>query len=306
MEVCNTMDLVIMAAGMGSRFGGLKQMEPINEDNQFIIDYSIYDAVRAGVDRVVFIIKEENYHAFRETVGARVEKVVETEYVFQRLECLPHGFKVPKCRVKPWGTAHAILSCRQTVHGDFIVINADDFYGYDAFKTVADFLKNKKSEHEFAIVGYRVKNTLTNNGAVKRAVCVQSNGYLETLIESSIEEKNGKIYAEPLSGAEGFEVEPNAPVSMNMFGFTQDVFRYLETRFKTFLIEEMMDNPEKCEFLIPDVVSEMIGGELVTVKVLDTSSVWHGVTYKEDKEEVVSAIKALVDKGEYPQHLWEE
>ncbi len=299
------MDLVIMAAGMGSRFGGLKQMEPINEDNQFIIDYSIFDAIRAGIDRVVFIIKEENYHAFKETIGNRVEKFIETEYVFQRLECMPHGFKVPKCRVKPWGTAHAILSCRQTVHGDFIVINADDFYGYDAFKTVADFLRNKKSENEFAVAGYKVKNTLTSNGAVKRGVCAVENGYLQDLVESSIEEKNGKYIATPLSGGAEVEIDGDAPVSMNMFGFTQEIFRYLEKRFKSFLMEEMMENPEKCEFLIPTVVAEMIGGELATVKVLETTAVWHGVTYKEDKEEVVSSIAKLVEKGEYPKHLWE-
>ncbi len=298
------MDLVIMAAGMGSRFGGLKQMEPINEDNQFIIDYSIYDAIRAGIDRVVFIIKEENYHAFKETVGNRVEKYIETEYVFQRLDCMPHGFKVPKCRVKPWGTAHAILSCRQTVHGDFIVINADDFYGYDAFKVVADFLRNKKSDKEFALAGYKVKNTLTSNGAVKRGVCTVENGYLDDIIESSIEERDGKFFAAPLNGMPEFEVEGDAPVSMNMFGFTQEIFRYLEKRFKSFLIEEMMDNPEKCEFLIPSVVAEMIGGELATVKVLDTSAVWHGVTYKEDKEDLVGSIAQLVESGEYPKHLW--
>ena len=299
------MDLVIMAAGMGSRFGGLKQVEPINEDNNFIIDYSIYDAIRAGVDRVVFIIKEENYHSFKETIGSRVEKFIETEYVFQRLDCMPHGFKVPKCRVKPWGTAHAILSCRQTVHGDFIVINADDFYGFDAFKVVADFLRNKRNEKEFAIVGYKVKNTLTSNGAVKRGVCTEKNGYLEDIIESSIEERDGKFYAAPLNGMPEFEVDGDAPVSMNMFGFTQEIFRYLEKRFKSFLIEEMMDNPEKCEFLIPSVVAEMIGGELATVKVLDTSAVWHGVTYKEDKEDLVKSIASLVESGEYPKHLWE-
>lgn len=300
------MDLVIMAAGMGSRFGGLKQVEPIDNDNNFIIDYSIYDAIRAGVDRVVFIIKEENYHSFRETIGSRVEKFVETEYVFQRLDSMPYGFKVPKCRVKPWGTAHAILSCRQTVHGDFIVINADDFYGYDAFRTVAEFLKNKTNEHEFAIVGYKVKNTLTSNGSVKRGVCVVNDGLLEDIIESSIEEKDGKFIASPLSGAEEFEVSGDAPVSMNMFGFTQDIFRYLEKRFKSFLVEEMMDNPEKCEFLIPNVVAEMIGGELVTVKVLDTTAVWHGVTYKEDKAELVDALSSLVESGEYPKHLWSQ
>ena len=300
------MDLVIMAAGMGSRFGGLKQVEPINEDNNFIIDYSIYDAIRAGVDRVVFIIKEENYHSFRETIGKRVEKYIETEYVFQRLESMPHGFKVPKCRVKPWGTAHAILCCRQTVHDDFIVINADDFYGYDAFRVVAEFLRNKKGENEFAVVGYKVKNTLTANGAVKRGVCSLKDGYLEDIVESSIEQRDGKFYAAPLNGSNEFEVEGDAPVSLNMFGFTQEIFRYLEKRFKSFLVEEMMDNPEKCEFLIPSVVAEMIGGELATVKVLDTSAVWHGVTYKEDKEELVKALADLVENGEYPKHLWEK
>lgn len=299
------MELVIMAAGMGSRFGGLKQIEPINKYDEFIIDYSIYDAIRVGFDKVVFIIKEENYDVFRETVGKRVEKQISVEYVFQRLEDIPAGFSVPGGRVKPWGTAHAILCCKHSVHNNFVIINADDFYGKNAFEVIGNALKNSLSENAFYLAGYRVKNTLTDNGAVKRGVCNVENGYLTKIVECSIESNNGKIIACPLNGAESFEVKPESPVSMNMFGFTPMIFNYLEKRFVQFLSNlKYSKDPLKAEFLIPDIVDEMVEHNIATVKVLDTTAVWHGVTYKEDKEEVVNAIADLVKAGEYPEKLW--
>lgn len=298
------MELVIMAAGMGSRFGGLKQIEPINDDNEFIIDYSIYDAIKAGFDKIVFVIKEENYDLFRETVGKRVEKQICVEYVFQKLNDLPTGFSVPEGREKPWGTAQAILCCRHAVHNNFAIINADDFYGRDAFVVMVNYLKSVKDDKSFALAGYRVENTLTENGAVKRGVCTEKNGYLESIIESSIEKFGNKIVASPLNGSPAFEVDGSQPVSMNMFGFSPMIFNYLEKRFVQFMMGEVAKNPLKCEYLIPDVVGEIVSHDIATVKILDTTAVWHGVTYKEDKEEVVNSIASLVKSGEYPKHLW--
>ncbi len=298
------MELVIMAAGMGSRFGGLKQIEPINEDNEFIIDYSIFDAIRAGFDKIVFVIKEENYEIFRDTVGRRVEKQIPVEYVFQRLENVPSGFTVPEGRIKPWGTAHAILSCKEAVRNDFAIINADDFYGKESFEVVGKFLDGNHKENEFCLAGFKVKNTLTDNGAVKRGACKVEGNKLKSIIECSMEKNGEQIIATPLSGGEPIIVQPDDPVSMNIYGFSPIIFEYLEKRFKDFLETEVPKNPEKSEFLIPDIVAEMIEKGMATVTVLNTSAVWHGVTYKEDKPEVVNSIKALVEGGVYPKHLW--
>lgn len=301
------MDLVIMAAGMGSRFGGLKQIEPINDNGEFIIDYSIYDAIKAGFDKVIFVIKEENYEIFRETVGKRVEKRIDVEYVFQRLEDIPDGYEVPEGRVKPWGTAHAILACKYAVKNNFAIINADDFYGYDAFKVTADFLSHNKDMSSYSLAGYKVKNTLTENGSVKRGVCESKHGYLRNIVESSIEQTPNGIIASPLDGSESFEVDGDQIVSMNMFGFTPALFNYLEKRFVFFMEKvKTSKNPQKEEFLIPDIVAEQIHKGNASVKILNTSAVWHGVTYKEDKEGVVNAIKELTEKGEYPKNLWGE
>ena len=300
------MTLVIMAAGMGSRFGGLKQIEPIDEYGNFIIDYSIYDAIKVGFSKVVFIIKKENYDIFRETVGSRVEKYIDVEYVFQELDKLPLGYSVPEGRVKPWGTGHAILCCKDAVKENFAIINSDDFYGRDAFRVIAEFLKNNHDDgnvSRYAMAGYMVKNTLTENGSVKRGVCQAENGYLTKLVESSIERKDGKLIATPLEGGEDFEVMPDDLVSMNMFGFTPKMFESLSEGFSIFL-DRHKDDREKCEYLIPSVVFEDISKGKATVEVLKTSAVWQGITYREDKDKVVREIKALVDNGEYPQGLW--
>ena len=297
------MTLVIMAAGMGSRFGGLKQIEPIDEYGNFIIDYSIYDAIKVGFTKVVFIIKRENYDIFRETVGKRVEKNIEVEYVFQELSALPEGYSVPEGREKPWGTGHAILCAKDAVHENFAIINADDFYGRDAFRVIAEFLKNNNDESKYALAGYKVCNTLSETGSVKRGVCEVKDGYLTKLIESSIDRKDGKLIASPLEGGDDFEVSGEDTVSMNMFGFNPSIFKCLEEGFPKFL-DNNKDNPLKCEYLIPTIVFDAINNGEVTVEVLKTSAIWQGITYKEDKEKVVKEIKSLVDNGEYIPGLW--
>ena len=300
------MTLVIMAAGMGSRFGGLKQIEPIDEYGNFIIDYSIYDAIKEGFTKVVFIIKKENYDIFRETVGKRVENHIEVEYVFQELDNLPDGYSVPEGRVKPWGTAHAILCCKDVVKENFAIINSDDFYGRDAFRVIAEFLSRDNSDsmyQEYAMAGYKVKNTLTENGSVKRGVCDIEGKYLTKLIESKIEYIDDVLTASPLEGGEDFPVFEEDVVSMNMFGFTPGLFDYLDAKFPAFL-DSHKEDITTCEYLIPSLVFDQIEEKIARVEVLKTDAVWQGITYKEDKEKVVAGIKALVDNGEYTPGLW--
>ena len=300
------MDLVILAAGMGSRFGGLKQIEPIDEYGNFIIDYSIYDAKKAGFDKVIFIIKEENLEIFKETVGKRVEKYINVEYAFQRLEDVPAGVVLPKDRVKPLGTAQAILAAKNLVSDKFIIINSDDYYGSDAFKVAADYLNSLKpgSKNVYGNIGYMAKNTITENGSVKRGVLFfDKNNKLEKLVESKIEKVNGKLQATPLDDETNTQViADDTLVSMNMFAFTSDIMDYLEKGYKPFF-EANKDNLKSCEYLIPTVVSDLIEAGIATCDILSTTSVWYGVTYKEDKDFVVSSLKKLVDNGEYPKGL---
>ena len=300
------MTLVILAAGMGSRFGGLKQIEPIDEYGHFIIDYSIYDAIREGFTKVVFIIKRENYDIFRETIGKRIEKKIEVEYVFQEIDNLPEGYSVPEGRIKPWGTAHAILCAKDKVDENFAIINADDFYGRDAYHVISKFMKNNNTHDNilrYAMAGYKVKNTLTENGSVKRGVCEEENGYLTNIIECKVEKVDSEIIATPLEGGNSFKVLEDAPVSMNMFAFTKDIFKYLEEGFPLFL-DKHKEDIDTCEYLIPSVVFEEIENKIATVEVLKTNAIWQGITYKEDKEKVVKEIKRLVDNNEYPKDLW--
>ncbi len=294
------MTLVIMAAGMGSRFGGLKQIEPMDEYGNFIIDYSIYDAIKAGYNKVVFIIKKENYDIFRETIGKRIENKIKVEYVFQELTNLPKGYSVPEERVKPYGTAHAILCAKDKVNESFTIINSDDFYGLDAYIKASSFIKENKNN--YAIIGYKVKNTITENGNVKRGVCKIENGFVTQLIESEIEYKNGKYIAYPLDGSTSFEINEDTIVSMNMFTFTPKIFAYLEKEFPIFL--DKNNNNLKSEFLIPDLVFKQIKMENIKVEVIETDARWLGVTYKEDKENVVASLRKLVDNGEYKKGLW--
>lgn len=299
--------LVILAAGMGSRFGGLKQIAPLGPNGEFIIDYSVYDAIKAGFNKIVFLIKEENYDIFKETIGARVEPHIKVEYCFQKNDNVPIFKEELKERTKPLGTAHAILCCKDKVKEPFMMINADDFYGRDAFEKGAEFLRNAKNKkpYTYGMVGYLVKNTMTENGSVKRGVCEVKDNYLTKIIESSIEKKDNKIIATPLNESEPFEVEENDTVSMNMLLFTPSIFKYIKDNFKYFL-ESNKNNLEKCEYLIPDILFKSIEEEYATVEVLKTTATWYGVTYKEDAEGVKTSLKELVDKKEYPQHLWKK
>ena len=299
--------LVILAAGMGSRFGGLKQITPMGPNDEFIIDYSVYDAIRAGFNKIVFLIKEENYELFKETIGKRVEPHINVEYCFQDNKNLPEGYKVPEDRVKPLGTAHALLCCKDKVHEPFAMINADDFYGRDAYEKAAEFLKTVTEEkpYSYGLVGYQAQNTLSKNGAAKRGVCKVENDYLKEIIESEVEETNGIITAKPLNGDPSFEINGTDTVSMNMLLFTPSIFDYIAEKFPEFL-DNNKDNIMKCEYLIPDVLFDAIKNNYATTKVIKTTATWYGVTYKEDTDEVKTAIKELVNNNEYPNNLWEE
>lgn len=298
------MQLVILAAGMGSRFGGLKQMEKMDEAGNFLLDYSVYDAKRAGFDSVIFIIKKEFFEAFRDSIGKRVEKLIKVEYAFQQLDDLPEGFKVPEGREKPWGTAHAIYAARDLIKEDFIIINGDDFYGRETYEVAYKYLASlpKGSEGKYANVAFKVCNTMTENGAVKRGVAFQKDGYLTKLVESSIEKVGDKIISSPLDGSTPFEVKPDDLVSMNLFAFNKDLIKRLEEKFPLWLKENI--NVPKSEFLIPTVVDELVHEGKATLKLLETSSVWFGVTYKEDKPGVVKALNELVSKGVYKKGLY--
>ena len=302
--------LVVMAAGMGSRYGGLKQIDPGDKQGHIIMDFSIYDAVKAGFEKVVFIIKRENEADFKAAIGDRMSKVIEVEYVFQDLHNLPEGYEVPEGRVKPWGTGHAILSCLGTVDAPFAVINADDYYGSHAFQMIYDYLTSHEDDekYRYTMVGYVLENTLTENGHVARGVCVtDENGYLQEINERTHIEKRGDetAYTED-DGATWTVIPEGSIVSMNMWGFSQSILKELKDRFAKFLDENLEGNPMKCEYFLPFVVDELLGEDKATVQVLKSLDKWYGVTYKEDKPVVVAAIQALKDSGLYPEKLWEE
>ena len=294
--------LVILAAGMGSRFGGLKQIEPLGPHGEFIIDYSIYDAIQAGFSKVVFIIKEENYQIFRDTIGKRIEGKIPVEYVFQDIKNIPEGLKIPTDRTKPWGTAHAILSCKDVVNTNFVMINADDFYGRLAYMKMRDFFDKTNDSNCYSMVAFKVANTITENGSVKRGVCESYDNYLTKIVESSISKVNNEIIAIPLDSNESYVIKPDTLVSMNFFGFSPKIFETLEQGIITFF-EKNKDKLLKCEYLIPDVIFEEIKKDK-KVYVMDSSDKWLGVTYKEDKEFVVNEVAKLIEKGVYPNDLW--
>lgn len=303
--------LVVMAAGMGSRYGGLKQIDPIDREGHIIIDFSIYDAVKAGFEKVVFIIKKENEADFKEAIGDRLSRQIEVAYVYQDLHNLPGGYEVPEGRVKPWGTGHAVLSCIGEVDGPFAVINADDYYGSHAFQMAYDFLSENQEEstpYQYMMVGYKLENTLTDNGHVARGVCVtDEKDYLVEINERTHIEKRegGAAYTED-DGATWVEIPEGSTVSMNMWGFSASILNELKDRFAKFLDENLEKNPLKCEYFLPFVVDELLGEKKATVKVLKSMDKWYGVTYKEDKPVVVEAIQRLKDQGLYPEKLWEE
>ena len=296
------MELLIMAAGMGSRFGGLKQIAPFGPNDEFIIDYSIYDAIKAGFTKVVFIIKEENYEIFKETIGARVEPHIPVEYVFQKIDNVPTFVDIPKDRVKPWGTAQAIYCAKDAIGESFAVINADDFYGRDAFMVAKDFIKNSEGR-SYATVGYEAIKTMTENGSVKRGVISTIDGHLDSITESSIIKDGDRVRCTPLNGLDDFMIDYDSLVSMNMLVFDPSIFAYIEEKMPVFF-KENENKLDKCEFLIPDVLDQANKESYAKVKVLHTDATWHGVTYKEDTDSVRDSIKKLVEDGEYPNHLW--
>lgn len=305
MDVKNRpLTLVVMAAGMGSRYGGLKQIDPVDDAGHIIMDFSVYDAILAGFERVIFIIKKENEQLFREAIGDRISGQIPVTYVHQELSNIPELFSVPDGRQKPWGTGHAVLSCRDVLDGPFAVINADDFYGRQAFALAAEFLKNQNQEgekHHFMMVGYRLGNTLTENGHVSRGICVMDQeGYLQGIHERIRIEKRGggAAYTED-DGKTWQELAPDTIVSMNMWGFTGGLLEELEKRFTVFLEKNLPENPVKCEFFLPFAVDEMLQEGLADVKVLPTEDQWFGVTYKEDKPKVVESIRRMEEEGRY-------
>ena len=297
--------LVIMAAGMGSRFGGLKQMTPVDEEGHFIIDFSLYDAYRAGFRRVAFIIKREIEQTFRETIGARMEKWFHVDYVYQELDRLPEGFAVPEGRRKPWGTAHAVACCRGVVEGPFAVINSDDFYGRGAYEAIYRFLTENKAPHHYAMLGYQLRNTVTEFGSVARGVCHVQDGMLLDITERTKIFKRGQDAAYTEDGETFVPLSGDTQVSMNFWGFTPEILDEIWNAFPAFLAENLPVNPEKCEFYLPTFVGSRLAEKKVSVRVLPCMETWHGVTYKEDLDSVKSAIGALKREGKYPARLWE-
>ena len=293
---------------MGSRYGGLKQLDPMTDAGNFIIDFSLYDAIRAGFDKVVFIIKEENLELFRETIGARIEERISVEYAFQRGDDLPAGFSLPEGRVKPWGTGHAIYCVRNLVKENFAVINADDYYGRDTFLQLARHLRTASNEGGRAhhcMVGFALGNTLTENGTVSRGQCeVDADGMLISVTERTKIAKKETCAAYLCDDGETWTDIPfDTIVSMNCWGFTPDIFADLEREFSEFL-KNLGSNPLKAEFYLPSAVDEQQKSGVCDVKVYPTTSLWQGVTYPEDKERVKKAIRSLIDAGEYPEDLW--
>lgn len=295
--------LLILAAGMGSRFGGLKQVEPVGPNGEAIIDYTIYDAIQAGFGKVVFIIRESFAEAFKEKFDAKLGGKIKVDYVFQELDNLPEGFELPEGREKPWGTAHAILVAKDVIKEPFCAINADDFYGTNAYKIMADYLTTSTNENEYAMVGYQLKNTLSNHGSVSRGICtVDENKNLVKIVETTKIFKKGNAALSVEEDGSETPMTGNESASMNFWGFHPSIFKALESKFVDFLTTEI--NKPKSEMYIPSVVFEMIEEQKTSVKVLEANSPWFGVTYKEDKPIVEEKIKTLIEQGVYPKLLW--
>ncbi len=297
--------LVIMAAGMGSRYGGLKQIDPVDEQGHIIMDFSVFDAMRAGFKKVVFVIKAENEGLFRKVIGDRVSEKIEVAYVHQNLDALPEGYSVPEGRVKPWGTGHAVLCAADAVDGaPFAVINADDYYGRDAFRLIYDYLSTHKDDetYRFTMVGYSVKNTVTENGSVSRGVCkTDDRNYLTEIVERTRIEKreDGAAYTED-DGETWTHLDGDTIVSMNMWGFSAPFMEELKQGFPTFLDRAMEENPMKGEYFLPFAVERLLTEGKATVEVLHTPDMWYGVTYKEDKPVITEAMQKMKEEGIYP------
>lgn len=299
--------LVIMAAGMGSRYGGLKQIDPIDSQGHIIMDFSIYDALAAGFEKVVFIIKRANEQAFKESIGNRISKKIQVEYVYQELSKIPAGFEAPEGREKPFGTGHAILCCKDVLDGPFAVINADDYYGKHAYQAIYEYLVNHEDDekYRYAMVGYKLKNTLTENGHVARGICrTDAEGFLEEIEERTHIEKRGEgaAFTED-DGKTWTEVSIDSTVSMNMWGFSNSILKELETGFVEFLQKDLPSNPLKAEYFLPTAVGGLLREGKASVRVLTSEDKWYGVTYKEDKQMVVDAIAGLKKQGLYPEEF---
>ena len=301
--------LVVMAAGMGSRFGGLKQLEPIDDNGHVILDYSVYDAHRAGFETVIFVIKQEHEELFREKIGDRMSKVMEVKYAFQRSDDLPEGYAVPEGRVKPWGTAQAVLAVRDLVDGPFAVVNADDYYGPEGYEEIYNYLLHHPDTpemYEYAMVGYLLKNTVTENGSVARGVCTETaSGYLHSVVERTkiIKGDRCPMYTED-DGETWHDLCEDDIVSMNLWGFQKSYLEEAWAGFPAFLDQALAENPLKGEYFLPTVVSNLLSQHKARVKVLRSNDKWYGVTYKEDKPGVVAALAELREKGVYPAELW--
>ncbi len=299
--------LVIMAAGMGSRFGGLKQIIPVDEAGHKIIDFSLYDAWRAGFRKVVFIIKRAIEADFKAAVGDRMENFFEVRYVYQEIDRLPAGFSVPEGRVKPWGTAHAIACASEAIDGPFAVLNADDYYGVTSLQAIYDFLSAPHAGNEHAMVGYLLRNTVTENGYVSRGVCSIRDGYLTQVVERLRVEKRGDDAAYSEDGGESWiDLPGDTVVSMNLWGFQQALLEEFTGRFPAFLKENLEKNPLKCEYFLPLIPNAQIQEGKGTVRVLPTRDVWHGMTYPEDLEDLKEAIGEMKKAGIYPRELWKD
>ena len=298
--------LVIMAAGMGSRFGGLKQITPVGPSGEMIIDYSIYDALSAGFETIVFVIKREIEQAFKEQIGNRIAKYADVKYVYQELDNLPQGYSVPQGRTKPWGTGHAVLSCQGTLTGPFAVINADDYYGRECYGLMYDFLTTTPADNRlhFAMAGYILENTLTENGYVSRGVCaVDKDGMLEDIVERvQIELRDGQAMFTEDGGSSWTRLPLDSIVSMNCWAFPKGTLDHFEALFSGFLSSDI--NPVKSEFYLPFAVDSLVKANTADVRVLKTADRWFGMTYTEDKDIVIKAIHSLVEKGIYPEKLW--
>lgn len=299
--------LLLLAAGMGSRYGGLKQLDGLGPNGETIMDYSIYDAIQAGFGKIVFVIRKDFETQFREQVLSKYEGHIPAELVFQSLDALPEGFAGPEGREKPWGTNHAVLMAKDVINEPFCVINCDDFYNRDCFKVIGKFLADlpEGSKNTYAMVGFRVGNTLSENGTVARGICSKdANEHLTTVVERTEIERHGDDIQYKDENGEWVTVADNTPVSMNVWGFTPDYFDYSEDYFKSFLADPKNMENKKAEFFIPLMVNKLINDNTATVKVLDTTSKWFGVTYSADRPGVVAKIQSLVDEGVYPAKLF--
>ena len=302
--------LVVMAAGMGSRYGGMKQIDPVGRNGQVIVDYSLYDARRAGFETVIFVIKHEIEDAFKAAIGDRVSKVMDVKYAFQQLDELPEGFSIPEGRVKPWGTCHAVLAAKPFINGPFAVINADDYYGPQAFKVMYDYLSTHEDGevYDYCMVSYLLKNTVSEHGKVSRGVCqTNPDGTLHSVIERTrIETYEGGIHYTEDEGATWVDLPGETQVSMNLWGFGKSFLEEADRRFAGWLTEHLAKDPLKCEYFLPLVVTELLEEGKATVKVLNSTDQWYGVTYREDKPVVVAGIAQKTAEGLYPENLWGE